>query len=209
MSPGTCAPANAETTPGHLTTGSDVSILLSAQGLTASYGARPLFEGVNFTVEEGDRIGLIGPNGAGKSTLLRMMADAAGSEHTQTGLVSRRRGLRVGYLAQVPRFAAGATVASVVAGVVPERPRRLGTDARRRASDGAAVAGGPAAAPASRPRRRSRRCRADGRSGWRWPGSWRRSRICCCSTSRPTTSTSRASNGSNACSRAAGSRPSR
>jgi len=97
-----------------------MAILLSAQGLTASYGARPLFDGVSFTVEEGDRIGLIGPNGAGKSTLLRMMADAGGGEHTQSGLVSRRRGLRVGYLAQVPHFAPGATVASVVAGVLPD-----------------------------------------------------------------------------------------
>src|SRR6476659_3838213 len=97
-----------------------MSILLSAQGLTASFGARPLFEGVSFTVEEGDRIGLIGPNGAGKSTLLRLLAATAGGEHTQSGLVSRRRGLRVGYLAQVPRFDAGATVASVIAGVGPQ-----------------------------------------------------------------------------------------
>jgi ATP-binding cassette subfamily F protein uup len=90
-----------------------VGILLSAQGLTAAYGARTLFEEVSFTVEEGDRIGLIGPNGAGKSTLLRLMADAA-SEQRISGAVSRRRGLRVGYLEQVPRFASGATIASVV-----------------------------------------------------------------------------------------------
>src|SRR6186997_1789239 len=92
------------------------AILLSAQGLCAAYGARPLFEGVSFTVEEGDRIGLIGPNGAGKSTLLRTLADTAAGEQTLAGLVSRRRGLRVGLLEQVPRFDAGATVGSVIAG---------------------------------------------------------------------------------------------
>jgi ATP-binding cassette subfamily F protein uup len=97
-----------------------VAILLGVQGLTAAYGARPLFEGVSFTVDEGDRIGLIGPNGAGKSTLLRMLADVAADERTQAGLVSRRRGLRVGYLAQVPQFPAGATVASVIAGAAPQ-----------------------------------------------------------------------------------------
>ena len=90
-----------------------MGILLSAQGLTAAYGARTLFADVSFTVEEGDRIGLIGPNGAGKSTLLRLLADAAAEERIG-GAVSRRRGLRVGYLAQIPRFADGATIASVV-----------------------------------------------------------------------------------------------
>ena len=90
-----------------------MGILLSAQGLTAAYGARTLFADVSFTIEDGDRVGLIGPNGAGKSTLLRLMADAA-AEQRIGGAVSRRRGLRVGYLEQVPRFAAGATIASVV-----------------------------------------------------------------------------------------------
>ncbi|HEY7373817.1 MAG TPA: ABC-F family ATP-binding cassette domain-containing protein [Polyangia bacterium] len=93
-----------------------MSILLSAQGLHAAYGVRPLFEGVSFTVEEGDRIGLIGPNGAGKSTLLRILVATAAGDATEAGLVSRRRGLRVGLLEQVPVFPAGATVESVVAG---------------------------------------------------------------------------------------------
>jgi ATPase subunit of ABC transporter with duplicated ATPase domains len=106
-----------------------VGILLSAQGLTAAYGARTLFEDVSFTVEEGDRIGLIGPNGAGKSTLLRLMADAA-SEQRIGGAVSRRRGLRVGYLEQVPRFAADATIASVVReGLAGGLGSALGSDA--------------------------------------------------------------------------------
>jgi ATP-binding cassette subfamily F protein uup len=96
------------------------AILLSAQGLSAAFGARPLFDGVSFTVEEGDRIGLIGPNGAGKSTLLRILADTAAGEQTLAGQVSRRRGLRVGLLEQVPRFAAGATVGSVIAGGAPQ-----------------------------------------------------------------------------------------
>ncbi len=86
-------------------------ILLTAQDLSASFGARPLFEGVSFTVSEGERIGLIGPNGAGKSTLLRILA---GLHSADRGAVSRQRGLRVALLEQVPRFAAGVTVRAAV-----------------------------------------------------------------------------------------------
>jgi ABC transport system ATP-binding/permease protein len=86
-------------------------ILLTAQDLSASFGARPLFEGVSFTVSGGERIGLIGPNGAGKSTLLRILA---GLHAADRGAVSRQRGLRVALLEQVPRFEAGATVRATV-----------------------------------------------------------------------------------------------
>jgi ATP-binding cassette subfamily F protein uup len=89
-----------------------MAILLGVQDLSAAFGARPLFEGVSFTVDEGERIGLIGPNGAGKSTLLRILADDLGPDR---GDVSRRRGLRVARLAQVPQFAPDATVRSSIA----------------------------------------------------------------------------------------------
>jgi ABC transport system ATP-binding/permease protein len=88
-----------------------MAILLGVQDLSAAFGARPLFEGVSFTVEDGERIGLIGPNGAGKSTLLRILADELGPDH---GNVARRRGLRVGWLQQVPRFSPGATVRATI-----------------------------------------------------------------------------------------------
>jgi len=88
-----------------------MAILLSAQGLSAAFSARALFEGVSFTVEEGDRIGLIGPNGAGKSTLLSILA---GARSPDDGNVSRRRGLRIALLEQVPRFADGLTIAGAI-----------------------------------------------------------------------------------------------
>ena len=88
-----------------------MAILLGARELSASFGVRPLFEGVSFTVEEGERVGLIGPNGAGKSTLLKIVA---GLMAPDSGEVTRRERLRVGYLPQVPEFAAEATVTSAV-----------------------------------------------------------------------------------------------
>src|SRR5579862_1324656 len=77
------------------------AILLSCQGLSKSHGSAPLFSGLSFGLFEGERTGLIGPNGAGKSTLLRILA---GLDSSDDGVVSARRGLRVGYLAQQDRF---------------------------------------------------------------------------------------------------------
>ena len=87
-----------------------MSILLSARDLAYSFGARPLFDGVSFTLADGDRVGLIGPNGAGKSTLLKILA---GDLAPDAGDVARRGGLRVAFLPQVPVLA-GATVRDAV-----------------------------------------------------------------------------------------------
>jgi ATPase subunit of ABC transporter with duplicated ATPase domains len=56
-----------------------------------------LFEGVDFTLNAGDRVGLVGPNGAGKSTLLRVLA---GVERATSGHVALAPGRRLGYFAQ-------------------------------------------------------------------------------------------------------------
>jgi ABC transport system ATP-binding/permease protein len=90
-----------------------VAITISAQDLGHAFGARPLFDGVSFTLADGDRVGLIGPNGAGKSTLLRIVAAELAPDR---GAVARRAGLRVSYLAQVPSFAGDTTVREAVAG---------------------------------------------------------------------------------------------
>lgn len=81
-------------------------MILSAENLSFSYGARTLFEGVSFNVEEGDKYGIIGVNGTGKSTLLKMIAtnDAGGGTLTIPGNVV------VEYLPQDPPYEAGATV---------------------------------------------------------------------------------------------------
>src|SRR5208282_19681 len=74
-----------------------MGILLSCQNLSKSFGVRPLFENLSFGLFEGERTGLIGPNGTGKSTLLKILA---GVDKPDSGLLSLRKGLRVGYLAQ-------------------------------------------------------------------------------------------------------------
>ena len=47
--------------------------LVSARDLAVGYGGRAVLEGVTFTVEPGQRLGVLGPNGGGKSTLVRAL----------------------------------------------------------------------------------------------------------------------------------------
>jgi ATP-binding cassette subfamily F protein uup len=88
-----------------------MAVLLTAESLTKSFTSRPLFEGLSFTVSDGDHVGLVGPNGSGKSTLLKILA---GVEEADSGLRSMRKGLRVGYVPQDPVFAPGKTVEEVL-----------------------------------------------------------------------------------------------
>jgi len=99
-----------------------VALLLSAQNLEKSFGPHLLFRGLKFGIESGDRIGLIGPNGAGKSTLLKIIA---GLIEPDGGEVVKNRGLRVGYLEQMPSFAPGLTIFDAVAEGAGGDPERL------------------------------------------------------------------------------------
>ena len=71
--------------------------LISARGLTKSFGGRTVLDGLDLELAAGSRIGVLGPNGGGKSTLLRILA---GLEHPDAGEVVRRRGLVLAFLPQ-------------------------------------------------------------------------------------------------------------
>jgi ATP-binding cassette subfamily F protein uup len=88
-----------------------MTVLLSVQGLTKSYGPRPLFTDLSVDLRAGQHVGLIGPNGSGKSTLLRVLV---GLEAPDAGTRSLRRSARLGYVAQDDVFPAGQTVRQVV-----------------------------------------------------------------------------------------------
>ena len=47
--------------------------MIKAQDIVFSYGEKPLFKGVSFSVPKNHKVGLVGPNGAGKSTLFKLI----------------------------------------------------------------------------------------------------------------------------------------
>ncbi len=71
--------------------------VLSASGLTLSFGDEVIFHDLSFSVNEGDRLGIIGSNGAGKTSLFRVLT---GELAADAGSVHIARDLTVGYLSQ-------------------------------------------------------------------------------------------------------------
>lgn len=76
-------------------------IYLQIEQLMKSFGDRVLFEDVSLGVFQGDKIGIVARNGAGKTTFLNILA---GKEDYDSGKITFRNGIRVGYLEQLPPF---------------------------------------------------------------------------------------------------------
>jgi ATP-binding cassette subfamily F protein uup len=95
-----------------------MSILLSCKSLSKTFGAKPLFDNVSMGVSEGERLGMIGPNGSGKSTLLKIIA---GLETPDTGNITRKRDLRMGYVTQADTFPENRNVLDLIADVYMPR----------------------------------------------------------------------------------------
>lgn len=74
---------------------------LDVQNLSKSFGDRVLFHRINFSIAEGQCVGLIAENGMGKSTLLSILTDREGKDE---GEIVYKRDLKVGYLVQSPEF---------------------------------------------------------------------------------------------------------
>ena len=72
-------------------------MLLSADNLHFGFNGGTLLEKVTFSLNEGDRVGLIGANGEGKTTLIRLIL---GELDPESGVLFRKNGIRIGYLAQ-------------------------------------------------------------------------------------------------------------
>ncbi len=75
--------------------------MLQVTNIEKSYGKQVLFDGVSFTVNPHERVGLVGRNGHGKSTLFRMILE---EEHPDSGTITMPAGYTVGHLSQHIHF---------------------------------------------------------------------------------------------------------
>lgn len=78
--------------------------IITAQKLTMAYGEKELFSGLDFTVDEGERIALCGKNGCGKSSLIKLIL---GEEQPADGFLSVASRLRISYIPQDSSFLKG------------------------------------------------------------------------------------------------------
>ncbi|MBS1593271.1 MAG: ABC-F family ATP-binding cassette domain-containing protein [Bacteroidetes bacterium] len=74
---------------------------LSVEGLSKSFGAKPVFSNITLNISEGDKVGLIAKNGAGKSTMLNIIA---GRDTAEEGKVWVHKDVKVCFLDQEPVF---------------------------------------------------------------------------------------------------------
>ncbi|MBS1597831.1 MAG: ABC-F family ATP-binding cassette domain-containing protein [Bacteroidetes bacterium] len=80
---------------------------VSVEGLSKSYGIKPLFENISFHIEEGDKIALVARNGSGKSTLLKILS---GKETAESGTVWVNKDVTVALFEQDPVFVENKTI---------------------------------------------------------------------------------------------------
>ena len=85
--------------------------ILSLDNVSKTFGIKPLFEAVTFSVDDTDKTGVIGVNGAGKSTLLKVIA---GEEPCDSGRVVLTKDKIVTYLSQNPPYDPDQTVMEAI-----------------------------------------------------------------------------------------------
>lgn len=88
-------------------------MLISLENIYKYYNGEPILENINFTVNEGERIGLVGVNGCGKTTLLSIITQKIGYDKAPdgSGSLSLAGGLRIGYLEQGVGLSAECSIA--------------------------------------------------------------------------------------------------
>ncbi len=85
--------------------------LISLLNAQLAFGHVALLDHTDFSLENGERVGLIGRNGTGKSSMLKIIA---GLEKPDDGTLVVQNGVRVVYVAQEPPLDLDATIFEAV-----------------------------------------------------------------------------------------------
>jgi len=76
-------------------------VIVQLNGVSKWFGSQNVLRDVTFQINPTEKLGLIGANGAGKTTLLKIVS---GLYAPDTGSVTRKSGLQIGTLDQIPEF---------------------------------------------------------------------------------------------------------
>lgn len=91
--------------------------LLGAEQIVLEFPTKEVFSSITVGLNEGDRVGVVGRNGDGKSTLLKILSKQL---EPDSGRVTWRGGLRIGYLTQTDKIPDDLSIAQAVVGDRPE-----------------------------------------------------------------------------------------
>lgn len=81
--------------------------VISAKIVGKSFGDKTILANLEFKIQHGERVWVKGPNGSGKTTLLQILA---GEDHDFQGQVTRRDGIKIGYLKQFSQLNEESTI---------------------------------------------------------------------------------------------------
>jgi ATP-binding cassette subfamily F protein 3 len=102
--------------------------LLQLKDIRKSFGGRVLFSGVDFTINEGEHVGVIGNNGVGKTTLFDIIMER---QEKDDGTITRSRALHIAYLAQHDDFPDTETVQEYVSRTANVEPWEVDAQAHK------------------------------------------------------------------------------
>ncbi|MCE2996205.1 MAG: ATP-binding cassette domain-containing protein, partial [Flammeovirgaceae bacterium] len=84
---------------------------LSAESLSKSFNDRWLFKDITVGIGQGEKVAIVGENGTGKTTLIKILT---GQIKPDSGVVSTRDGIKLGYLTQQPNVEGALTVKEIL-----------------------------------------------------------------------------------------------
>src|SRR5882724_7162710 len=93
------------------------SLMIQVDKLSIAYQGEPLFEGVTFSIQKGERCGLVGRNGSGKSTLFRLLIRR---ESEDSGNISIPKNYTLGILDQHIQFSQSTIIEEAALGLRPD-----------------------------------------------------------------------------------------
>ncbi|MBS0628381.1 MAG: ABC-F family ATP-binding cassette domain-containing protein, partial [Verrucomicrobia bacterium] len=120
--------------------------MLQVENLCKSYSGEPLFTGLSFSIQKGEKCAFVGRNGSGKTTLLKIIK---GEESADGGKIHYPKGYKLGFLEQHIKLSEATVLEEALHGPIQKQPYEvesilfgLGFDDAMLDSDPSSLSGG-------------------------------------------------------------------